>query len=159
MEMKDLITLVGVVVGAIIGFVNLWITIRTKTDKFRVKYGSLRPPLSSGHSMYVVSCCDHQICLADYGFILRSGRLLSLPQLWIDEPNDKWSSPLIDGSSVLEKRGDIFSVSYQELHDEVVGAYCQSAAQDRPRVGFRHDISKWSRLVISIRTVFAPNMA
>lgn len=159
MEFKDAATLIGAIVGAVTASANLWLSLRSKSDKIKVNYGPINPPIAPGHSMYVVSRCDHRVSLVDYGFVLKSRKLQSLRQLWTEEPGDENERVLISGQSTLEERGDIFSIEYQELRDEVIGAYAITASDDRISLGFRAGLSLQYRIILRLSLKFFRKMA
>jgi hypothetical protein len=82
----------------------------------------MRPPISRGEWLHVVSQSDHQINLLDCGFIGPTGALLSLPQLDNDHPGPGDEQVSVRGSTTFEKRGDLFEIGPIDLPDKQIGA-------------------------------------
>lgn len=134
------VTLGGAVVGAIAGILNLWWKYREKSDRIRVVCGLIDPQITPGEFLHVVNLCDHPIRLADYGYVMRTGKLLSLPQMDANEPTD--SERVSYGSSLLESRNSSFETG-TTLRDRPIGVYARTTNQSKPRVAFRDETSLW----------------
>lgn len=134
------VTLAGAVVGAVAGVLNLWWKYREKSDRIRVALDLIDPQISPGEFLHVVNLCDHPIRLADYGFVMRTGKLLSLPQLDADEPcgNER----ITYGSALLETRNSSFETG-TTLRDRPVGVYARTTNQSKPQITFRNDTPLW----------------
>ena len=72
--------------AAIASGLNLWWKFREGADKIKVACDLIDPQISPGEFLQVVSLCDHPIRIADYGYVMHTGKLPSLLQLDADEP-------------------------------------------------------------------------
>lgn len=144
------VTLIGAVVGAITGSVSLWMQLRGKRDHFVVGLGSIRPEICRETLMHVVSRSDHQIQIADYGFIDMNHKLSSIP-LELDE--DFEDTQIIGrGEPLLEGYSSIFELGYIR-RDTPIGAFARSATQTRPRLSFSTDVALWTKLAVRVRVL------
>lgn len=75
------VTLIAAVLAAFASMLNLWWKFREKADKIKVACDLISPQISPGEFLNVVNLSDHPVQLADYGYIMRTGTLLSIPQL------------------------------------------------------------------------------
>lgn len=80
------VTSIGVVIAAGVSILNFRYSLSAKSDKIKVGFGPIRPPLAPGDWLYVVSRRDHSMTLRDYGFIDNEGGLHSLPDMYANEP-------------------------------------------------------------------------
>lgn len=142
------VTLVAATVAAVAGVCNLRWKYRENSDRIRVGCGLIRPQISPGEFLHVVSLCDHPVRIADFGYVMRVGKLLSLPQLDSDEPSD--DQRIIYGSSVLESRNATFETG-TTLRRQPLGDYAITTSQSRPQIAFRDDTPCWRRLWLRMR--------
>ena len=133
-------TLGGALVGAVAGILNLWWKYREKSDKIKVVCGLIDPQITPGEFLHVVNLCDHPIRLADYGYVMRTGKLLSLPQMDANEPDD--NERITYGSSLLESRNSSFETG-TTLRDRPIGVYARTTNQSKPQITFREDTPIW----------------
>ena len=98
--------------------------------------------------LHVVSLCDHPIRIADYGYVMRTGNLLSIPQLDAENPND--DERITYGSRSLETRNASFEAG-THLRDHPAGVYARTTSQSRPQIAFRDDTPSWMRYWIRMR--------
>jgi hypothetical protein len=141
-------TTVGAIVAAIAAVWNLLLQMRGKRDRFIVGMGSATPTIEQETMMHVVSLSDHPITIADYGFILPSGRLESFRLAW--EAGDLQPDELqTRGSSELPRRGALFEAGYIRS-EPVLGAFAVSVTQRAPRICFYSDTPYWRRLQIRL---------
>lgn len=105
--------------------------------------------------MHVVSKSDHQIKLADWGFIDPDGRFSSIPMDWHADPS-MGDDIVSTGSSTLAARGEYFETEYTR-RDPAIGAFARSVTQGRPRLYFGVNAPLWRRARIRIRLVFQPH--
>lgn len=155
--MKDIqtwVTLVGAVVAALASSLNLWRQFGEKTDKIKVGFGPLRPQIEPGYWLYVVSRRDHQMNLNDYGFIDESGRLLSLPQLSVNEPCD--TELVCGGTPSFKQRGDQFEVGVGPLRGIQIGAFAITAGRGRYTLGFTSAVPWYKRFLIRLKIWLKP---
>ncbi len=136
-------TLIAAALAAIASSLNLWWKYREKADKIKVVHGPIDPQIEPGEFLHVVSLCDHPVRLADYGFVMPTGKLLSLPYMFANEPDD--DLPTTTGSLLLESRNALFELG-TTLRDRPVGVYARTTAQTRPTVAFRYDTPLWMRI-------------
>ena len=127
---------------------TLWWKAREKIDKIKVSCGLIDPQLNPGEFLTVVSQCDHAVYLADYGYVMRTGRLLSLPNLDANDPDDE--PRIIYGDRRLETRNASFQTG-TTLRDRAVGVYAITTSQARPTIAFRHDTPAWMRRWLQIK--------
>ena len=81
-EIGKQVTVIGAVIAAITGSLNLWLQMRGKHDRFVVRMGGLSPSIEPETMMHVVSLSDHPIKLTDWGFIENDGRFQSARIAW-----------------------------------------------------------------------------
>jgi hypothetical protein len=155
-EVQKWVTLIAAVLGAVAGGLNLWWKFREKADKIKIVCGLIDPQISPGEFLTVVSQCDHSMYIADYGYVMDTGKLLSLPDLDANEPDDE--RRLVYGSRALESRNQSFETG-TTLRDRAVGVYARTTSQTRPTIAFRHDtpgwLRPWFRLKIWAKVVYA----
>ncbi|MDQ9172461.1 hypothetical protein Q8A64_18830 [Oxalobacteraceae bacterium R-40] len=137
------VTLIAAVLAAAASMLNLWWKLREKADKIKVACDLISPQISPGEFLNVVSLCDHSVQLADYGYVMRTGTLLSIPQLDADDPDDE--SRVLYGSTLLETRNASFEIGLS-LRERPVGVYARTTSQTWPTVAFRYDTSYFMRL-------------
>jgi hypothetical protein len=142
------VTLVASVLAAAAGAWNLWWKYREKSDKIKVACGLIDPQISPGEFLHVVSLCDHPVRIADYGYVMRAGKLLSLPQCDADDPSD--DERITYGSLLLENRNASFETGTL-LRDHPVGVYARTTSQSRPQIAFRDDTPSWIRYWLRMR--------
>lgn len=147
-EIQKLVTLIAAVLAAVASILNLWWKYREKTDKIKVACDPIDPQIEPGEFLHVVSLCDHPVRLADYGFVMRTGKLLSLPYLFTNEPDN--DPPTTIGSLLLDSRNASFETG-TTLRDRPVGVYARTTTQTRPTVAFRHDTPGWMRPWLRLR--------
>jgi hypothetical protein len=152
---KEEVTVIGAVVAAFCSATNLWLSFRTQGDRIRVRYGALHPQISPGHCLYVLSESGHAMTVSDFGFVDVSGARLSLPDLWANEHGSD-DGVCFSGSTVFEKKGDTYSIMYQELRDDQIAAYAKTAGMDQPQLSFRYGVPAWRRLWVKFRFRFIP---
>ena len=153
-EMQKWATLAGAVGAAAAASLNLWWTYKAKDDKIKVGLDPLNPQMEPGYFLHVVSRADHPMELLDRGFVDSRGRLLSLPQLWANEPGD--DRPSIEGSALLERRNASF-VTGLRLRDEQIGAYAITTSQTCRTLAFRHDVPWPMRFLLRLKVWWGPS--
>ncbi|WP_229007333.1 hypothetical protein [Methylophilus sp. Leaf408] len=132
--MQELVTLVGAVIAAIAGILNLWKTFVDQTDRIYVKTGLFRPIATPATSLYVVNTAKHPVTLSDYGFVLEDGKLFSIP--WYDENEAVFDG--VDnhafylGNSTIPPR-DMFAVGIS-FNEKIIGSFAVTTTQSRYRV-------------------------
>ena len=142
------VTLVASVLAAVASGWNLWWKYREGSDKIKVVFGLIDPQISPGECLHVVSLCDHPIRIADYGYVIRTGNLLSIPQLDADDPND--DGHITYGSRLLETRNAYFEAG-RILRSRPVGVYARTTSQSRPQIAFRDDTPTWMRYWLRLK--------
>jgi len=133
-------TLAASVLAAVASLLNLCWKYLEKSDRIKVACGLIDPQISPGEFLNVVSLCDHPVRLADYGYVMRTGKLLSLPQCDAEEPDYQR----------LENRNASFETG-TTLRDRPAGVYARTISQSRPQIAFRHDTPNWIRYWIRIK--------
>jgi hypothetical protein len=142
------VTLIAAVLAAIASGWNLWWKFREGADKIKVACGLIDPQISPGEFLHVVSLCDHPVRIADYGYVMRTGNLLSFPQWDADEPCD--DQRIAYGSLLLENRNASFETG-TTLRDRPAGVYARTTSQSRPTIAFRYDTSHWMRCWLRLK--------
>jgi hypothetical protein len=142
-------TLIASVLAAIASCWNLWWKFHEKSDRIKVACGLIDPQISPGEFLHVVSLCDHPVRIADYGYVMRTGKLLSLPQWDADDPCD--DQRITYGNLLLENRNDSFETG-TTLQDHPAGVYARTTSQLRPQIAFRHDTPSWMRYWLRMKT-------
>lgn len=79
MEVKDWVTGFAAVMAAVLGLVNLYLQIRDRGENLLIEEGTRVPALHQYTSFFVVNLGKNNIDIRDYGFVLHSGKLLSIP--------------------------------------------------------------------------------
>jgi hypothetical protein len=154
-EIQKWATLGTATFAAIFSAVNFWRSLSANSDKIKVTFSPLEPPCEPGEWLYVVSQSDHRMELRDYGFIAETGNLLSLPDLWANDPGPDDERVAMRGSRVFEKRGALFEIGPVSLRDRPIGAFAITAGRDRYSLGFR-DISLCRRSLIRLKIWWKP---
>lgn len=154
-DIQKWVTLAGAVIAAGASSWNMWTNFRENTDKIKVRFGALKPPIDPGYALYIINKSNHPIHLKDYGFIDESGKLLSLPQLFTDEPESQ-DHVLVRGKSFLASRGEMYEIGPIVLRDQQSGAFAITAEQKRYTLGFRNDVSLYKRLWIMLNVWWKP---
>ena len=90
--------------------------------------------------------------IQDCGFIDEKGRLLSLPQLLVDEPEE--DNIPVHGTGDFDKRGDVIEYGPVTLRDKQIGAYAITAGQDFHRIAFHRDVAWITRLRLRLKILF-----
>lgn len=126
-------------IASCFGVLNWWTVHRGRVDKFIVGLYSVRPELSPGTVMHVISCSDHPINIIDYGFIYEDGEIESIPfsyELGVYFPDNA----IHFGSTVLEKRGDYFERGLDiQFSKQIIGSFAKSATQTTRQLYFMHN--------------------
>ena len=149
------VTLVAAVLAAVASVLSLWWKYREGSDKIKVAYGLIEPQTSPGEFLHVVSLCDHSMRVADYGYVMRTGRLLSIPRLDAEEPC--YDQRITYGSLLLENKNASFEMGI-DLRDRPVGVYARTTGQTRPQISFRDDtpvlMRYWLRMKIMRKVIY-----
>jgi hypothetical protein len=86
---------------------------------------------------------------------MRTGNLLSIPQLDADDPND--DDHITYGSRLLETRNAYFEAG-RILRSHPVGVYARTTSQSRPHIAFRDDTPTlmcfWLCLKLRMKVVY-----
>lgn len=153
-EARDWLTFLGAVGGGVTGALNLWWKATEKADKIHVGWGSIGADDLPQSMIHVVSRCDHPIEIADYGYVLSTGRLFSLPDHWAHgDPDDP--EGLNRGTTRLAGRSDSYEVG-TVTYRQIVGCYARTSTQRRVRLAFRPGVSLFRRLRVWAWIRFAP---
>lgn len=146
---RDWLTFAAALGAGITGALNLWWKATEKEDKIHVGMYTLGAENIPQTMLHVVSRCDHAVVVVDYGFIRESGELVSLPEIWEEDPNDE--DALVRGSATLSKRNESYEVG-TEINWRAIGCYARTSAQRRPRLAFRQDVPIRKRWAIALRS-------
>jgi hypothetical protein len=150
---------VGAMVGGLISWaVTWWWKVRELRDSILVRYGSIRYEERPGFAMHVIGRRSHQMVLADYGFVLCDGRLVSLPMHW-EEMSGESSEDATLGSTTFNVLNDSYGVWVSLKDDGIVGAYARTTTQRRVTIDFRSwDSPSWRmRLKVRMRLRWMPH--
>lgn len=152
-EVATWVALIGAVIAALTGCVNLAILWRRRrVDRFRVRMGGIYPRDTRETMFHVVSYSDHAVELTDWGFITVDGRFFSF---FLPEPGDE-SEVVGSGTSLLERFGSSFERGFI-TDGKVLGAYARSLGQPVPQLAFAIGTSVYQRTKIRIRLLISPN--
>lgn len=140
------ITMFSAIIAAVVSILNLWLSHKGKTDKFRVGLYFVRPDVSPGHVMHVVSLSDQPIEIVDFGFIYEDGNIESLP--FACEVGEFASCELIHhGCTTLKKRGDFFESGFDvNVKQVIIGAFARSITQQKNKYYFLSKITLFERV-------------
>ena len=151
-SLNEWVTLIAAIIAAITSTSNWWRGLHEKSDKIKVNFGAIQPPIAPGLGMHVISCADHAMTIQDYGFFDSQGRLLSIPDMLANNECD--DGICFGGATFLEERGSIFEISYVLLRDRQIGAYAKTAGQDSPLLRFRPGVRWYLRWWLSTKARF-----
>lgn len=140
--------LVASFLAAVASVLSLWWKFRENTDTIKVGCGLIDPQIIPGEFLHVVSLCDHPVRLADFGYVMHTGKLLSLPQLDSDEPPEY--QRITYGTVLLESRNASFETG-TTLRDQAAGVYARTTSQSRPTIAFRSDVPHWTSFWLRIK--------
>lgn len=143
----------GAAIGAMTGLVNLYLLTRRRKDRFLVRCGSVMPDEGQETMLHFISKSDHEITIADYGFITVDGKLHSIPAdedvIWHDEH--------------IVGRGDLTLKKYNEITHRgirfpaTLGVFAKLAGEDRPKLAFHISTSLCDRIKVRTRLLIWPN--
>ena len=155
------VTTAAAMVAAGTGVWSLAQQFRAKTDRIKVAYGPSTPTYGLCGGLHVVSRCDHPVTIADYGFVMCSGGLCSLPTLEIDNPTDpsERSEICYRGSRILTGRNELYEEVGYCLWDGIVGVWARTTVQKRPNVSFLDEVPHWKRAWIRLKILAKINYA
>lgn len=129
-----MITLFSAVIAAIAASLNLWKSFKDEADSIYVRTGTFRPIATPAAALYVVNIGKHPVIISDYGFVLESGKLFSIP--WYDENEAVFDGPDHDafysGNSTIPPR-EIFAVGIT-FNEKIIGSFAVTATQSIYRV-------------------------
>lgn len=155
-ELKGWATAIGAVIAAIAASWNLILQFKGKQDRFKVMLGSLIPNDCRKGMISVVSLSDHQINLADWGYIDHLGNFHSIRMYDLEQIEDD-PDTYRRGSSELTSFGDYFETTH-DSQSLPAGAYAISVTQNRPQLYFTSGgLPHWRRLIIRAKLIFQPN--
>ena len=67
-SLNEWVTLIAAIIAAITSTISWWRGLHEKSDKIKVNFGAIQPPIAAGLGMHVISCADHAMTIQDYGF-------------------------------------------------------------------------------------------
>ncbi len=140
------VTMISAIIAAGVSVITLWLNYKGKTDKFRIGLCSVRPDISPGHVMHVVSLSDHQIEIIDFGFIYEDGNIESLP--FACEIGQFTDCDLIHhGCTILKKRGEFFESGFDvNVEQIIIGAFARSITQEKNKYYFLSKITLFKKI-------------
>ncbi len=151
MELKDWITGGAAVIAAVIGIVNLVVQLRDRGEKLLVKEGTRQPAVHQYTSFYVVNLGKHDVEISDYGFLLFSGELLSIPyKIEVSEPPHDDIDVYGFKELKLAPRGH--AEAGMEIRGRVAGYYVLSTTGNRPVICFA-DVGIFKKLMLRWRLI------
>ncbi|MDO9003595.1 MAG: hypothetical protein Q7V20_09105 [Aquabacterium sp.] len=127
---------------------DLWLKAREKADEIQVGFGTISPEPVPYPALHVISRRDHQMQLADYGFITVDGKLCSIAATNAFDYDPEWGFDC-RGTTMLAKRNDRFEC-WMSHHPTPIGAYAQTSTQTKPTVAFHKDIGLLKRTVVKL---------
>lgn len=129
---------VGAIVGGTFSFLFNWFwKWREQRDCILVVFGSTHYDENPGTSMYVVNLRSHLTEIVEYGFVLRDGRLLSVPSVWSESMGEDSPYDATSGSTILKGRNEKWEIkiSLGPPH-EFVGAFATTTNLQSPTLSF-----------------------
>lgn len=152
---KDDWTLIGAIIAGATGIANLTWQWRDRNDSIFVGYGSLHQSIDQYNSLYVVNVGKQPIQLHDYGLLLTSGKLMSLPWHWETEgPSPHPEHSYTNGERKMPPQGT-FEAGI-EYRGSIVGVWAMTATQHRPKLAFAYDAPLWQRAWLTVRHFIKP---
>ncbi|MBF4210166.1 hypothetical protein EI533_20775 [Pseudomonas donghuensis] len=143
------VTLAGATIAAASGVWSLKLQMQGKRDAYKLGMGTVMPEAIEEEFLNVVSCCDHPIKFADYGFLDHKGKIQSIVMTADVDPH--FAHRLIQRGSVkLEKRGDHFEIGYLS-RQRIIGCFARTNLELRPRLAFASSTSFLQRTWVWFR--------
>lgn len=135
MELKDWITGGAAIIAAVIGIVNLVVQLRDRGEVLLVKEGTQQPAMHQYTSFYVVNMGKQVVKISDYGFLLFSGKLLSIPsKVEFSEPPHDDLDVYTMKDLILPPQGH--AEAGMDIPGKVAGYYVLSTTGSRPVICF-----------------------
>lgn len=152
---KENLTFVGAMIAGATGVANLTWQWRDRRDQIFVRCGSLHQTIDQYNSLYVVNVGKNPVQLLDYGFVLASGKLMSLPWYWETEgPSLDPAHSYTSGERRMPPQGT-FEAGI-EYRGSIVGVWAKTATQHRPKLAFSYDTPVWQRALLTVRHFVKP---
>lgn len=151
-SLNEWATLVAAIIAAITSTISWWRGFFDKDDKIKVSWGAITPPIAPGYGMHITSCAEHVMTIHDYGFFDNQGRLLSIPNMLANHECDDGICSA--GSTLMERRGATYELSYVVLRDSQIGAYAKTTGQNIPKLCFVTDVKWYLRWWIGLKIRF-----
>lgn len=152
---KDDWTLVGAIIAGATGLVNFAWQWRDRNDSIFVRCGPLHPSIDQYNSLCLVNVGKRPILLHDYGFLLATGKLMSLPLYWeFEGPSLDPTHSYTSGELKILPQGT-FEAGI-EYRGSIVGVWAITATQRRPKLAFAHDTPLWKRAWLTVRHFLKP---
>jgi hypothetical protein len=151
MAWSETATGVSALVAAAAGLANLYLQAKDRVERLLIREGSAKPSIDHYTSFYVVNQGKQRVTLRDYGFLLYSGKLMSIPyRSEIAGPGD--DIDLYEFKSlVLEPLEHV--QTGMDVPGRVAGFYVQSTTSKRAIIRFAYDLPLRDRLVLAFRTM------
>ena len=122
---------------------------KERVERLLIREGTAKPSIDHYTSFYVVNQGKQQVTLRDYGFLLYSGKLMSIPYRSENAgPGD--DIDLYEFKSlVLEPLAHV--QTGMDVPGRVAGFYVQSTTAKRPIIRFAYDLPLSNRLVLAFK--------
>lgn len=134
---SSVVAATAAMIAAVPGVLSIWWRYADRQDRLRVGLGRIRFDLSETTDLHAINISSHPVEIADYGFVLMDGKLMSLPIFW---ETDAWESE--KGWSRQNRRlgpRESFEAG-TEIRGQVAGAYAITSTQRRPTVRMSPDL-------------------
>lgn len=135
MDGLEILTFMGAAVAALSSSLGVWWQWKDREDRLILKHGPLSPKFYSGEFLYVVNRSKHNVTVRDYGFILESGEVFSLPEVEKD-----WGHE--EGDGFFDLLGELEPGANQEagasyVGGRVIAVFAITSTASRPQLTFR----------------------
>lgn len=151
-EFKDIVTAAAAGVGAVTGVWNLLKQYTDNHDKIKVAFNRrLDVPALV---LTVENRSRHLVTLADYGFVLADGQLLSIPsaiEIGAFTPLENLAYYSTAGQRYEMEPFTLFRLEFDLLRVTAIGAWARAHGQHSPRVDFATSVERLHAWKIRLR--------
>lgn len=151
---KDSWTLIGAGVAGLTGLWNFKWQWQDRHDSIFVGFGLTRESLDNYNAVHVVNVGKNDVDLKNYGLILNTGELFSIPWHWETSSIDD-ELGVLNGDRIIKPFGK-FEAGI-EYRGSVIGSWAITVTQRRPVLAFAHSTPLYKRLQVRLKTFVRPS--